>query len=78
MSGADPGFPVRGRGPILRGCGPLIRVHFGENICENKRIGSHMGCRGRGVCRKSLYVDPPMGVLVPCSSVSNILGSSFT
>ena len=31
-------------------------AHFGENVCENERIGSHRG----GVRRKILYVDPPM------------------
>ena len=34
---ADPGFPVRGRR------GPPIRALFGENVCENKRIGSRRG-----------------------------------
>ena len=43
VSVADPGFPVGGRGPI-RGHGPPIRALFGENVCENERVGS---CRGR-------------------------------
>ena len=34
--GADPGFPIGGRGPTLGGHGPF----FGENVCENERIGS--------------------------------------
>ena len=33
---AHPGFPVEG-------CGPLMRVLFGKNVCENERIGSHRG-----------------------------------
>ena len=33
---ADPGFPVGGRRPPTR-------MLFGENECENKRIGSHLG-----------------------------------
>ena len=42
-TGVDPGFPIGGHGPILGGHGPLIWVLFGENVCENKRIGSHRG-----------------------------------
>ena len=46
-------FPWGGLDP-LGGCGPLMRVLYGENVCENERIGSH-----RGVVRpKCLYVDP--------------------
>ena len=40
---ADLGFPV-GRGgmdPLGGGHGPLTRALFAENVCENKRIGSH-------------------------------------
>ena len=40
---ADPGFPVGGCVYLLGGCGPLARVLFGENVCENDRIGSHRG-----------------------------------
>ena len=37
---ADPGFPVGGA---------PTRVLFGENVCENERIGSHWrGRAGRG------------------------------
>ena len=39
-------FPWRGHGPIFGGCGPLTWELFGENVCENERIGSHPG----GVC----------------------------
>ena len=38
---ADPGFPVGGRGP------PTWAL-FGENVCENERIGSHRG----GACTR--------------------------
>ena len=31
----------------LRGCQLLTQAHFGENICENERIGSHWGGRRR-------------------------------
>ena len=40
---ANPEFPVGGRGPVLGGCGPLMQVLFGENVCENERIGSRWG-----------------------------------
>ena len=38
---ADPGFPAGGRGPQMRAL-------FGENVCENERIGSHRGWRAPG------------------------------
>ena len=44
---ADPGFPVGGRAPIRGGRGPPTWTLFSENVCENKRIGSH---RGGGAC----------------------------
>ena len=37
------------------GGGPPMQALFGENIRENEIIGS-----SRGMCRKILYVDPPM------------------
>ena len=41
---ADPGFPVGGGGAKpLGGRRPLTWVLFGENICENERIGSCWG-----------------------------------
>ena len=40
---ADPGFPVGGHAPVRGGCGPPTQVLFGENVCENERIGSHGG-----------------------------------
>ena len=43
---ADPGFPVGGAWTHEGGCGPPMRVLFGENVCENERNGS---CRG-GMC----------------------------
>ena len=39
-SGADPGFPVGGRGLILGGHGSPTQALSGENVCENERIGS--------------------------------------
>ena len=36
---ADSGFPVGGGW----GRGPPTRALFGENVCENKRIGSRRG-----------------------------------
>ena len=40
---ADPGFPVGGRSPVRGVHGPPTQVLFGENVCENERIGSHGG-----------------------------------
>ena len=39
---ADPGFPIGGVHP-LGGRGPPTQALFGENVCENERIGSHGG-----------------------------------
>ena len=39
---ADPGFPIGGVHP-LGGHGPPTWALFGENVCENERIGSHRG-----------------------------------
>ena len=41
VSVADPGFPVGGMYPL--GCGPPMRAFFGQNVCENARIGFHRG-----------------------------------
>ena len=43
-------FPLGGRGcPAVGGfCQPLTRVLFGENVCENERIGSHWGVCATG------------------------------
>ena len=56
IAGADPGFSVEGRGPVLGGRGRPTRELFSENVCEKERIGSRRG----GLRRKILYVDPPM------------------
>ena len=40
---ADPGFPIGGRAPVRGGRGPLTWALFSENVCENKRTGSHRG-----------------------------------
>ena len=51
---ADPGFPVGGCGPVrghvdpLGGCGPPTWALFGENVCENERIGP-IGGRAPGM-----------------------------
>ena len=43
MSVADPGFSVGGGADLLGGRRPLTRMLFGENMCENERIGSCYG-----------------------------------
>ena len=46
---ADPGFPVGGACTRWGGGrGPPTRVLFGENVCENERIGSYRGLRAPG------------------------------
>ena len=56
-TGADPGFPVGGRGPVLKGRGPPTRVLFGKNVCKNERIGSRRGAYAGKFC---IHVDLPM------------------
>ena len=56
---ADQGFPFGGVRP-LGGHGPPTQTVFGENVCENERIGSH---RGGGVHR-ARPLDPPMLALL--------------
>ena len=46
---ADPGFPVGGGRASIGGRGPLMRVLFSENVCENERIGFHRGWRVPGM-----------------------------
>ena len=48
MPVADPGFPIGGRGPVMGRHGPPMWALFGENVCENERIGSHRGGRAPG------------------------------
>ena len=49
----DPGFPTGGVGPLgVRR--PPTQVLFGENVCENERIGSRRGVR------RARHLDPPM------------------
>ena len=55
MAVADPGFPVGGR-QVFGGRRPLTQVLFGENVCENERIGSRWGGRAPAVPP----LDPPM------------------
>ena len=59
---ADPGFPV-GAGGVhpLGGCGPPTQALFGENVCENERIGSH---RGWCVPGTPPPPDPPMLTII--------------
>ena len=47
LSVADPGFPVAGA-PSRWGGGRRhpMQALFGENVCENKRIGPHLGGAG--------------------------------
>ena len=45
-----------GGGPV-RGRGPLTWAIFGENGCENERIGSH---RGDGACAGHAFLDLPI------------------
>ena len=45
---ADPGFSVGGGADPLGGRRPPTRTLFGENICENERIGSCCGGRAPG------------------------------
>ena len=57
VSVADPGFPVGGCG-LIRGHGPPTLALFGENVCENERIGSHGGCAPEiFVCRSANEYD---------------------
>ena len=51
----DPGFPMGGRAPVRGGHGPPMWALFGENVCENERIGSH-----RGACTGHTPLDLPM------------------
>ena len=65
---ADPGFPVGGRTLIRGGRGPPTWALFGENVCENERIGSHRG-RAPGTPPPPPPPDPPMIVLFKPSLV---------
>ena len=53
---ADPEFPMGAWTRLGGGHGPPMRALFGENICENERIGSRTG----NVCQKFWCVDPPL------------------
>ena len=60
---ADPEFPAEGRAPV-GGRGPPTWALFGENMYENKRIGSH-----RAGVRPARSLDPPMQrMLLECLS----------
>ena len=45
---ADPGFPVARDVDPLGGAGPPMWALFGENVCENERIGSRRQWRAPG------------------------------
>ena len=53
-SGADPEFPVGGW-TRFGGRGPPMWALFGENVCEDERIGSRGGgaCAGIFLCRSA-------------------------
>ena len=62
----------------LGGLGPLMWVLFGENICENERIGSHSGGHAPGMPT----LDPPMQIdevstWLPPSFVAPLAGCIF-
>ena len=54
LAGADPGFPVGGRGPVLGGVDLRRRSFSVKMYVKTKELGL-VG----GVCRKILHVDPP-------------------
>ena len=56
---ADPGFPVRGHGPVR---GAL----FGKNVCENERIGSRRGGMLPARPPRSANVVPNLCLVVRC------------
>ena len=66
---ADPGFPVGGGVHPLGGRGPPTRALFGENVCENKRIGSHRGLHVPGMP----LLDPPMKVNFENEQINDIM-----
>ena len=77
---ADPGFPVGGVDP-LGGCEPPTRVLFGQNVCENKRIGSSSGaCAGHDPPRSAnaVYVNDCIKTLWPTRTVYCDLPFIFT
>ena len=54
ITGADPGFPMEGCGPVLGEHGLPMWALFGENVCENERIGSRGGHAPENfVCRSA-------------------------
>ena len=65
---ADRGFPVGGAMDPLGGCGPLTRVLFGENVCENEKIGARWGGGEHApeifVCRSATEVQSQGNVTV--------------
>ena len=61
---ADPGFPVSGGGGGAKPFGghqPPKRALFGENMCNNEKIGSRWG--------GAPLLDPPMSTYQVCFNV---------
>ena len=64
----DPGFPVGGCRAI-GGRRPPTWALFGENVCENERIGSHWG----GACASGAPLDSPIPLMNSINSVAALL-----
>ena len=49
INGAELGFPIGGMDPFWGGVESPMWALFGENVCENERIGSRKGgaCTGK-------------------------------
>ena len=62
------GSRISRRGGVhpLGGREPPTWPLFGENVCENERIGSHGG--GGGACAAHAPLDPPMFIETPSDS----------
>ena len=56
---ADPGFPIGGRGPV-RGVWTPDAGAFGENVCENNRIGSRTGWHAPAMPPSKSANDPKL------------------
>ena len=69
-------FPWGGGGGVhpLGGRGPPMWALFGENICENERIGSHRGWRAPGTPPRSANVYDSYLFLLCLLQIINSLG----
>ena len=70
---ADPGFLVAGGRRAVGGHRPLMWALFGENVCENKRIGSCWG----GDAHWQHPLDPPMSYASNCADWSLLTQSNI-